>query len=308
MGNEYHIPVMLEESIAGLNIKAGKTYVDVTFGGGGHSKAILGIRNDIKLFAFDKDAQAEKNANELLHEKPEQKERFIFFKSDYKYVKNFINYAGVETIDGLFADLGVSSHQFDEPKRGFSFKKDAELDMRMNRQAKKTAAEIVNNYSIEDLARIFKLYGELRKAGYMAKLIGEARSIKEIKSTQDLNESIQKALPKYNEYKVLAQLYQALRIETNDEMGGLKRLLYSLPGLITEGGRFVVLTYHSLEDRMVKNFIKSGNVEGEINKDIFGNYKQEFRLLKPKFIVPSESEIERNSRAASAKLRIAEKN
>ena len=207
----------------------------------------------------------------------------------------------------MLADLGVSSHQFDEAERGFSFKQEAELDMRMNRQSKKTAAEIVNNYAIEDLTRIFKLYGELKKAGYMAKLIGEARSNKEIRNTQDLNKSIQKALPKYNEYKILAQLYQALRIETNDEMIGLKRLLYSLPKLISKGGRFVVLTYHSLEDRMVKNFIKSGNIEGKINKDIYGNFKQEFKLLKPKFIVPSESEIIKNSRAASAKLRIAEK-
>ena len=307
MKKAYHIPVLLHEAISGLNIKSGGVYVDVTFGGGGHSRAILNNGLDIKLLAFDKDANAEKNAEILLDENPDFEENFSFFRSDFKYVRNFVNYGGYETADGLLADLGVSSHQFDEAERGFSFRQEADLDMRMNRKAEKTASKVVNEYAQEDLAKIFKLYGELKKAGYMAKLIAEYRKEKSIKTTFDLNAAISKALPKYNEYKILAQLYQALRIEVNDELKGLERLLQSSADILAKGGRLVVLTYHSLEDRIVKNFIKSGNVQGIVEKDIYGNAQNDFKLLKPKFIRPSEKEIEENSRAASAKLRIAER-
>ncbi|MEA2042500.1 MAG: 16S rRNA (cytosine(1402)-N(4))-methyltransferase RsmH [Bacteroidota bacterium] len=306
MDRTYHVPVMLEESIAGLNIKNNGLYADLTFGGGGHSKAILDTNKTIKLFAFDKDSEAELNA-EALQDTTEYKERLYFFKSDYRYVKNFIDYSEEGKLNGVIADLGVSSHQFNEAERGFSFKKSADLDMRMNRKSEKTAATIVNEYTYEELKRIFKLYGELKKAGYFAKLISEYRVEKKLITTDDLNEAVQKALPKYNEYKVLAQLYQALRIETNDEMGGLEKMLTALPEIIQKGGRLVVLTYHSLEDRMVKNFIKSGNIDGIVKSDIYGNKETEFKFLKPKFRLPSANEIEQNSRAASAKLRIAEK-
>jgi 16S rRNA (cytosine1402-N4)-methyltransferase len=307
MKKAYHIPVLLHEAINGLNIKSGGVYIDVTFGGGGHSRAILNAGSDIKLLAFDKDANAEKNAEILLNENFGFENKFSFFRSDFKYVKNFVTYAGYEFADGLLADLGVSSHQFDEAERGFSFRQEADLDMRMNRKAEKNAAQVVNEYTQEELTKIFKLYGELKKAGYMAKLIAEYRKEKPVKTTFDLNAAVSKALPKYNEYKILAQLYQALRIEVNDELKGLERLLQASADILAKGGRLVVLTYHSLEDRIVKNYIKSGNVQGIIQKDIYGNAQNDFNLLKPKFILPSEKEIEQNSRAASAKLRIAER-
>lgn len=308
MKKAYHIPVLLSEAVAGLNIKDGGLYVDATYGGGGHSAALMETAADIKLLAFDKDQEAENNARHYINEHPEYKENFTFFRSDYRYVQNFLNYAGFQQADGLLADLGVSSRQFDDARRGFSFRtEDAVPDMRMNKKSAKTALKVLNEYPEKDLYRIFKNYGELKKARFMASLIVNSRNDKPIETSADLNSAVSKALPKYSEYKILAQLYQALRIEVNDELKGLEKLLKTCPEIIKKGGRLVILTYHSLEDRLVKNFMKSGNFSGELQKDIFGNPQKDFELLKPKIIRPSEEEIQKNSRAASAKLRIAQR-
>lgn len=296
---------MLEETLTALAIKDNGVYVDATFGGGGHSRAILKNNKNIKLFAFDKDEEAEQNALKMTNEMKLNKNNFEFFKADYRYLKNFIDYKHKHKVNGILADLGVSSHQLDKDERGFSYRKNAKIDMRMSQSATKKASNVINEYSEEKLALIFKTYGELKKANFMAKLIVEAREKKNIETVYDLNQAVAKALPKYNEYKILAKLYQAIRIEVNDEMTGLARLLEAAKKILQPNGRLVILTYHSLEDRIVKNFINSGNINGKIETDIYGNPNCPFEWIKPKYVVPSKKEIENNSRAASAKLRTA---
>lgn len=295
----YHIPVLLRESVDGLEIKPDGVYIDVTFGGGGHSREILSrLGKKGHLFSFDQDADAEKNIVD--------DDRFTFVRSNFRYIKNWMRYYDVEKIDGLLADLGVSSHHLDDESRGFSFRFDAPLDMRMNKQAGKTAADIANDYSEEQLADIFYLYGELKNARRLATTIVEARQTKRIASTGDLLQIAEKMFPRGREKKEMAKLFQALRIEVNHEMEALKEMLNGSKELLCKGGRLSVITYHSLEDRLVKNMMKAGNTEGKITQDFFG---QTEAPLKPvgKVIVPDADEQARNPRSRSAKLRIAEK-
>ena len=292
--NIYHIPAMLKETIEGLNIKSEGVYVDVTFGGGGHSRAILAA-NCGHLYSFDQDADAIKNAIE--------DERWTFVHSNFRYLKNWMDYYGVEGIDGLLADLGVSFHHFDCPERGFSFRFSAPLDMRMNQTAKRTAADIVNGYSEEELAKIFWLYGELKNGRQIARNICQARSKSPILRTEELVAASR--IPEQMS-KELARLFQALRIEVNDELGALREMLVAARDLLKPGGRIAILTYHSLEDRLVKNFLRSGNLEGTIEKDFYGNNLSPFEVIE-KGREASEEEVERNPRARSAKLRVAEK-
>ncbi len=296
----YHVPVLLKESIDGLNIKPGGIYVDVTFGGGGHSKEILS-RLDEKghLFSFDQDPDAEKN---IVND-----HRFTFVRSNFRYLKNWMRYYGVDHIDGLLADLGVSSHHFDDETRGFSFRFDAPLDMRMNKRAGTTAAEIINNYDEEQLADIFYIYGELKNARKIAATIIKARSEKRIETTGDLMGSTSKLFQREREKKEMAKMFQALRIEVNHEMDALREMLNSAKDLLSEGGRLSVITYHSLEDRIVKNMMKAGNVEGKIKQDFFGRIEAPFRMINNKVTVPSNEEQQQNPRSRSAKLRVAEK-
>ena len=294
MSTAYHIPAMLRETIDGLAIKPEGVYVDVTFGGGGHSRAILDAGAG-RLFSFDQDKDAAKNAIE--------DERWTFVHSNFRYLKNWMDYYGVEQIDGLLADLGVSFHHFDCPERGFSFRFPAPLDMRMNQTAKRTAADIVNSYSEEEMARIFYLYGELKNGRGIAKNICKARTEKPIERTEDLVAASR--IPE-SMSKELARLFQALRIEVNDELGALREMLVAARDLLKPGGRIAILTYHSLEDRLVKNFLRSGNLEGTIEKDFYGNILTPFTLIE-KGREASAEEIERNPRARSAKLRVAEK-
>lgn len=303
----YHVPVLLKESVDGLNIQPGGVYVDVTFGGGGHSREILDrISRDGHLYSFDQDADAEKNAGKFF---AEQQERgcFTFVRSNFRYLKNWMRYYGVEQIDGLLADLGVSSHHFDDESRGFSFRFDAPLDMRMNKRAGKTAADIVNEYEEGTLADVFYQYGETKNARRIASAIVKQRSQRPILTTQEFIEVAEPFCRKEQEKKELAKLFQALRIEVNQEMRALKEMLVSATELIKPGGRLSVITYHSLEDRMVKNFIKTGNVEGREEKDLYGRTHAPLQAVNRKPILPSEEEIARNTRARSAKLRIAEK-
>ncbi len=297
----YHVPVLLNESIDGLAIKPGGTYVDVTFGGGGHSREILRrLGPDGRLFSFDQDADAEKNIVD--------DGRFTFVHSNFRWLANWMRYYDVEHIDGLLADLGVSSHHFDDAERGFSFRYDAPLDMRMNREGGKTAADIVNNDTQEELADIFYLYGELRQSRQIAAAIVKARTRKPILTTQDFLQVVDPLFRREKEKKDMARLFQALRIEVNHEMAALSEMLTSATKLLTEGGRLSVITYHSLEDRMVKNVMKTGNVNGKAEEDpVYGRKPSPYRLVNNKVIVPSEEEIERNPRSRSAKLRIAEK-
>ena len=295
MNEVYHIPAMLKETIAGLNIKPDGVYVDVTFGGGGHSRAILEAGAG-RLYSFDQDIEAYQNAIE--------DPRWQFVHGNFRYLANFMDYFGVKEIDGLIADLGVSFHHFDEAERGFSFRFDAPLDMRMNRQGGQTAADLINNYSEEDLARVLALYGELKNARPLARRLIQARPIA---TTGDLL----KALGISGEIdprrkKELTCLFQALRIEVNDELGALREMLVAARELLKPGGRIAVLTYHSLEDRIVKNFLRSGNLDGEIKKDFYGNILTPFTLIE-KGRSASEEEVARNPRARSAKLRVAEK-
>lgn len=295
----YHIPVLLRESVDGLEIKPDGVYIDVTFGGGGHSREILSrLGKKGHLFSFDQDADAEKNIVD--------DDRFTFVRSNFRYIKNWMRYYDVEKIDGLLADLGVSSHHLDDESRGFSFRFDAPLDMRMNKQAGKTAADIANDYSEEQLADIFYLYGELKNARRLATTIVEARQTKRIASTGDLLQIAEKLFPRGREKKEMAKLFQALRIEVNHEMEALKEMLNGSKELLCKGGRLSVITYHSLEDRLVKNMMKAGNTEGKITQDFFGRTEAP---LKPvgKVIVPDADEQARNPRSRSAKLRIAEK-
>lgn len=303
----YHVPVLLEQSIEGLNIHPEGIYVDATFGGGGHSMEILSHLNDKGyLFSFDQDLDAEKNIQQEGHEVLLQ-DNFTFIRSNFRYLKNWMRYYKIDKIDGILADLGVSSHHFDDENRGFSFRFDAPLDMRMNTKASLTAADVINTYNEEQLADIFYLYGELKNARRIASLLVKARSQKNITSTHDLIQAVEAVFGKVREKKDLAKLFQALRIEVNHEMEALKELLNSAQELLTTGGRLVVITYHSLEDRMVKNIMKTGNVQGKVQQDFFGRIETTFKLLNNKVITPTPQEQQENPRSRSAKLRIAEK-
>ena len=296
----YHIPALLPECIEGLNIKPDGTYVDVTFGAGGHSRAIMEcLGDDGRLYSFDQDKDAIANAI--------QDSRFTFVYSNFQYISNFLRYHKVDGVDGILADLGVSFHHFDECDRGFSVRFNGALDMRMNQNAEKDARWIVANYSEEQLAQIIYLYGELKSSRRIAAAIVKARQVKPILTTGDLLEVIKPCLNPRQEKKEAILVFQALRIEVNDEMSVLQSLLQQSIKVLKPGGRFAVLTYHSLEDRIVKNFFKSGNIEGKVEKDFFGRSTSPFKLINNKVIVASEEEVERNPRSRSAKLRIAEK-
>ena len=300
MEREYHVPVLLAESVDGLEIKANGDYVDVTFGGGGHSREIFSRLETGRLFAFDQDEDAAAN---VIHD-----ERFFFIRHNFKYIRNFLRYYNIEQVDGILADLGVSSHDFDVAERGFSFRFDGDLDMRMNRDSTQSAADIVNTFTEDQLRTMFREYGEIDNAGRLAKQLVFARDSKPVKTIEQFKESIAPCVPKFQESKYLAKVFQALRIETNKEMDVLHEFLEQSIQLLKPGGRLVVITYHSLEDRMVKNFIKSGDFSGKQEKDFFGNVESPLVAINRKVIVPNEEEIERNPRARSAKLRIAEKN
>lgn len=298
----YHNPVLLEESIKGLNLNPNSVCVDVTFGGGGHTKYILSILGDDgRLFSFDQDLDALDNAP--------KDDRFVFVRSNFRYLKTFLKYYGVEKIDGLLADLGVSSHHFDIAERGFSFRFENEaLDMRMNQKAKKTAAFVLNNYSEEQLADVFYFYGELKQARRIAAAIIKKREMSQFKTIADfLGVMNEFAGGKKKEKQLLAQAFQALRIEVNDEMDALKEMLTQALEILNVGGRLSVITYHSLEDRIVKNFFKTGNFEGKIEKDFYGNNLSPFKQVNNKVIIPAEKELIENPRSRSAKLRVAEK-
>ena len=296
----YHVPVLLGESIDGLNIKAGGIYVDVTFGGGGHSREIVArLTGGAHLYSLDQDADAELN---IIND-----DRFTFVRSNFRYIKNWMRYHGVEKIDGLLADLGVSSHHFDDETRGFSFRFDAPLDMRMNKRAGATAADIVNTYDEQRLADIFYLYGELKNARRIAAALVKARGEQKIETTNQFMKAVEKLFKQEREKKEMAKLFQALRIEVNHEMDALRDMLHGAIDLLAPGGRLSVITYHSLEDRMVKNIMKTGNIEGKMKQDFFGRIETPFRLVNNKVIVPSDEEQERNPRSRSAKLRIAER-
>ncbi|MDP3913614.1 MAG: 16S rRNA (cytosine(1402)-N(4))-methyltransferase RsmH [Bacteroidota bacterium] len=295
----YHIPVLLNESVNGLEIRENGDYVDVTFGGGGHSREIFSRLKSGRLFAFDQDEDAAAN---LIHD-----DRFFFIRHNFKYIRNFLKYYQVEKVDGILADLGVSSHDFDVAERGFSFRFDGDLDMRMNRDSSQTAAEIVNTYPEIQLRTIFREYGEIDNAGRLARQLAEARNNKPIKTIEQFREAIAPCVPRLQESKYLAKVFQALRIETNKEMDVLREFLEQSIELLKPGGRLVVITYHSLEDRMVKNFIRSGDMSGKQEQDFFGNVDSPLVAINRKVIVPGEEELDRNPRARSAKLRIAEK-
>ena len=295
----YHVPGLLQESVDGLDIQPDGVYVDVTFGGGGHSKEILSrLSPKGHLYSFDQDADAEKN---IVND-----DRFTFVRSNFRYITNWMQYYGVEQIDGLLADLGVSSHHFDDETRGFSFRFDAPLDMRMNKRAGQTAADVLNDYSEEQLADVFYLYGEMKNARRIAKAVCDYRRDKTIQTTADLGEVIEPLMRSEREKKDMARLYQALRIEVNHEMDALRDMLLGATKLLRERGRLSVITYHSLEDRIVKNVMKAGNVEGKVEQDFYGRVTSPFRLVN-KVTIPSDEEQQRNPRSRSAKLRIAEK-
>lgn len=296
----YHVPVLLQESIDGLNIKSDGIYVDVTFGGGGHSREILSrLGKNGHLYSFDQDADAEKNIID--------DDRFTFVRSNFRYLRNWMRYYEVEAIDGLLADLGVSSHHFDDETRGFSFRFDAPLDMRMNKRAGRTAADIVNEYDEAKLADVFYLYGEMKNSRRIANAIATYRQQRKIETTADLMAATEKLMRTEKEKKDLARLFQALRIEVNHEMDALRDMLSSASQLLKNGGRLSVITYHSLEDRIVKNVMKAGNAEGKIEQDFFGRTSSPFRLVNNKVITPNDDELLTNPRSRSAKLRIAEK-
>ena len=296
----YHVPVLLTESIDGLAIQPAGIYVDVTFGGGGHSREILKhLGPKGHLYSFDQDADAEKNIV--------ADDRFTFVRSNFRYIKQWMRYYGVEKVDGLLADLGVSSHHFDDAERGFSFRFDAPLDMRMNKRAGLTAADVVNDYDEKQLADVLYLYGELKQARRMAALIVKARGQHRIETTNDLLKTVESLIKPEREKKETAQLFQALRIEVNHEMEALKDMLDGAMQVLKEGGRLSVITYHSLEDRIVKNMLKAGNAEGQVKQDFFGRLEKPFRLVNNKVIVPTDEEQQRNPRSRSAKLRIAER-
>lgn len=301
MSNAYHTPVLLQACIDNLNIKPNGVYVDLTFGGGGHSAQILKhLDENGRLFAFDQDNDAARNA---LNDK-----RFTLIPQNFRYLKNYLRVYGVLKVDGILGDLGVSSHQFDEAERGFSIRFDAELDMRMNRSGNLTAKKIVNTYEPAQLLKMFREYAEVQNAGKLVNLICDARLQHEIVSTADLKEAIKPCTPKFEEHKFLAKVFQALRIEVNQEIEALKECLTQCVEVLETGGRLVVISYHSLEDRLVKNIIKTGNVEGHEEKDIiYGTSTKRFKALSSKPILPAEEEIKMNTRARSAKLRVGVK-
>lgn len=297
--SDYHVPALLKESLRGLKIKPEGTYVDCTFGGGGHSKAILDQLTTGTLYAFDKDEDARRNV-------PEH-DRLVFVPQDFRYMKNFLRMHGVKLVDGILADLGVSFHQFDTPNRGFSLREDGPLDMRMSEQAQTTAAQILNEYEEEQLCHIFRRYGEVRPAMRLARMITSAREGQAFDRVNQIKETIAPLAPKLKEHKFYAQVFQALRIEVNDELGALEQMLLQSVEILKTGGRLAVISYHSLEDRMVKNFMREGKLDGEAERDFFGNRLVPFKVMNRKPLVPTEEEIERNNRARSAKLRVAER-
>ena len=315
----YHVPVLLKESVNGLHIKPNGIYVDVTFGGGGHSREILSrLGADGHLFSFDQDADAENNifedrgdakdcSNEQKGKRFVDDSRFTFIRSNFKFLKNWMQYYGIEQIDGLLGDLGVSSHHFDDESRGFSFRFDAPLDMRMNKRAGKTAADIVNEYDEEQLANLFYIYGELKNSRRIAFALTNVRRQKPIATTSDFISAVEPLFKREREKKDMAKLFQALRIEVNHEMTALKEMLMAATDVMKPGGRLSIITYHSLEDRIVKNIIKTGNIEGKVEQDFFGHIDSPYKLINNKVIVPSEEEQSQNPRSRSAKLRIAER-
>lgn len=302
MDQPYHIPALLEQSVGGLNIRPDGTYVDVTFGGGGHSRYILSLLGpNGRLVVFDQDPDAYAN-------RPDD-ERLVFVRHNFRYIGNFLRYLGIDKVDGILGDLGVSSHHFDSPERGFSFRFDGDLDMRMNQVSKSKASDILNQYPMEKLAAIFRTYGEIQQAGRLASEIVRTRSAEPFRTTTQLRQLAEKLAPKKEQSKFLAQVFQALRIEVNGEMDVLRQLLEQSIDILPQGGRLSIISYHSLEDRMVKNFIKSGNCDqSEADKDIYGHSHVPFSAVNRKVIVPDDSEVAANPRARSAKLRIAEKN
>lgn len=299
MTMEYHNPVLLKEAVDGLNVNPDGVYVDVTFGGGGHSKEILKRLGDKgKLFAFDQDQDALKNTID--------DDRFTLINENFRYVKRFLRFYGVKQVDGVLADFGVSSHQFDVAERGFSTRFEADLDMRMNQQNELSAFQVVNKYEEDELKQVLFQYGELRSAPAMARAIVEQRELQPIVTSEELKATLKKFLPQGHENKVLAQIYQAIRIEVNQEIEALKEFLEQTPELLKEGGRLSLISYHSLEDRLVKRFIRNGMFEGEPVRDLYGNFEVPLKKVNG-LVVPSKEEIKNNSRARSAKLRIAEK-
>lgn len=299
--SEYHNPVLLDESISALIGSPKGIYADATFGGGGHTSEILRrIDPEGRVISFDRDSDAIAN-------KPDD-DRLTLIRSDFRWIQNHILHQGYrDGIDGILADLGVSSHQFDTAERGFSFRYEAPLDMRMNQEAQTTAADIVNGYSMEELEKILRLYGEVDNSRKLAQLICKARELSPIQTTGELGKAIESVLPKFAEHKFLAKVYQALRIEVNQEMKSLEKFLIGAAKSLKPGGKLVIITYHSLEDRMVKNFIKAGNIDGKVEKDFYGNATAPLKAVNRKPILPQEEEIASNTRARSAKLRIAEK-
>jgi 16S rRNA (cytosine1402-N4)-methyltransferase len=297
----YHRPVMLKECLDGLNIQPEGTYVDVTFGGGGHSLAILEHIKGGRLIAFDQDEDAEAEASKINHRS------FTFCKANFRYMKQYLKLNGVSKVDGILADLGISSHQIDSPQRGFSTRFDGPLDMRMDQSSKTTASKIINEFPEEELHKIFGMYGELKNAKTAAREIAARRTVKPITTTNELKGLLQKLAPKGKENKYFAQVFQALRLVVNEELRALENFLHQSAEVTATGGRLVVMSYHSLEDRMVKNFVNTGKVFGELEKDFYGNPLRPFEAVNRKVIEASEEEIEHNSRARSAKLRIAEK-
>mgnify|MGYP006193654317 CR=1 FL=1 len=296
---EYHNPVLLKETVDGLNIKPDGIYVDVTFGGGGHSREIMSrLGEGGKLFAFDQDEDALRNAID--------DDRFVLINENFRNIKRFLRFHGIKKVDGILADLGVSSHQFDVAERGFSTRFDAELDMRMNQKGDLSAFHVVNEYDEQDLKRVFVQYGELKNGGAMANVIVLARKDKQIRNTEQLKQVLSKFLPVHKSNKILAQIYQAIRIEVNQEIQVLKEFLEQSLELLNPGGRLSVISYHSLEDRLVKRFMRNGMFEGEPERDFFGNFEVPFKSIE-RLIVPTEEEIAQNNRARSAKLRVAEK-
>jgi 16S rRNA (cytosine1402-N4)-methyltransferase len=297
----YHQPVLLNEAIEGLNIRPGGIYVDATFGGGGHSREILKKLGNGRLVAFDQDAEAEKNAGKI------DDPRFLFVRQNFRFLKNNLRFHEAIPVNGILADLGVSSHQFDTAERGFSYRYNAELDMRMNRSGELMAKHIVNRYSEEELKRVFRDYGEIENSARLAAEIIKARDRRKVDTVKEFLEVIDGCVFKNKEQQYLSRVFQALRIEVNDEIRMLREFLKQSFNVLEKGGRLVVISYHSLEDRLVKHFMKTGNFEGNIEKDFFGNVKKQMRVINNKVITPSEEEIRNNARARSAKLRIAEK-
>lgn len=297
--SDYHIPVLLKDSVEGLNISSGGIYVDATYGGGGHSAAILKKMDGGRLFAFDQDEDAARNLP--------KDDRFIFILGNFRFLKNYLNYNGVKSIDGLIADLGVSSHHFNTPERGFSYRSQASLDMRMNQKGSLTAEKIVNEYEIKKMTELFREYGELHQAHRIASAIVEFRKSQRLETTTQLVNCIEPLIPRQSENQFLSKVFQALRIEVNQELASLKELLMSASGMLKPGGRLVVISYHSLEDRLVKNFMRWGNSDEEPVKDVFGNSYEPYRLITRKPVMAGENEVLINPRARSARLRIAER-